>query len=98
MTQIEDLLALLKQVKYDLSVEQTRIGEAIRQVAALPRESEAEQPVFAKVAAMIRNGVVTTLVDLDAEIQGHARKLGDGEPERLRELLAERYPIREATA
>lgn len=38
MTHPDDILAMLKQVKYDLSVEQTRIDEAIRAVAALPCE------------------------------------------------------------
>lgn len=32
----DDILAMLRQVKYDLSVTQTRIGEAIEAVAAMP--------------------------------------------------------------
>ena len=36
MNHPDDILSMLRQVKYDLSVTQTRIDEAIRAVGALP--------------------------------------------------------------
>ncbi|CAB4174159.1 hypothetical protein UFOVP1186_35 [uncultured Caudovirales phage] len=39
-TNAHDTLELLKQVKYDLSVTQTRVGEAIKMLAALPTNED----------------------------------------------------------
>ncbi len=42
MTHPDDIIAMLKQVKYDLSVTQTRIDEAIRSIAEIPAPPKVE--------------------------------------------------------
>ena len=51
---------------------------------------------FVALTLGINNGAYNNLHDLNAEIEGRSRQLLEGEPERLRELLGVRYPIREA--
>ena len=39
---IDEIVAQLQQIKYDLSVTQTRVGQALEAVAALPRPANSE--------------------------------------------------------
>lgn len=69
----EETLEALKKLRMDLTNAQIKLGEVMRQVAALELPDEAPRPdSVTKINRMITNGVISDPVHLEAELRAAA--------------------------